>query len=559
MIDTKKSWFADLILLSLLCCLLYGVLLGARPLNTPDEGRYAEVAREMLVSGNYITPQLDQVAFLDKPPLVYWLTAGSLHIAGINSWAARVIPALFAWLGCLAVYVTARQLYSRRAAWLAASIQATALLYFGLAHYLNMDLTVAVLIGISLQSFLLGVKATRGNRWYFYIAYLSSAAAVLTKGMIGIVFPLMIIGSWIVLCQQWQVLKKMYLPTGLALFLLAALPWYIAVQQQTPEFWHYFFVHEQFTRFTGQQFNNLAPFWYYLPVIILGFYPWSVWLLPALKQAWQQGKQYNENVFLLLWLGLVTVFFSIPAAKISSYILPVFPALALITGNYVAQQWQQTVAWRWPIRVAAVCNSILAVACFYLARHDIPGVDFTKAALQLNLIAVILLLGSGIMLWFKQSLWRITSLAITIVGVAWLALSSIPLVLQDSVYPLTQKLIPLVRSNDHVVSYHGYYQDLPFYLQRQIMVVADWNDQGLINTDDSLGQLAWDKQYTPASTAWLIDEEAFWHAWHSSQRMFVFLDRTDLPNFIKQAHSPVYVMGEGKYTRLVSNQQPATT
>lgn len=554
MIDTKKSWFADLLLLSLLCCLLYGVLLGTRPLNTPDEGRYAEVAREMLVSGNYITPQLDQVTFLDKPPLVYWLTAGSLHVVGINNWAVRLIPALFAWLGCLAAYVTARQLYSRRAAWLTALMQATALLYFSLAHYLNMDLAVAVLIGISLQSFLLGVKATRGNRWYFYIAYLSSAAAVLTKGMIGIVFPIMIIGSWMLICRQWRVLKKMYLPTGLVLFLLAALPWYFAVQQQSPEFWHYFFVYEQFTRFTGQQFNNPAPFWYYLPVIILGFYPWSVWLLPALKQAWQQGKQHNENIFLLLWVGLITVFFSIPAAKISSYLLPIFPALALITGNYVAQQWQQTTAWRWPIWIVALGNCILAAACFYLARHDIFGVDFTKAALSLNIMAAALLVGSVMMLWFKHSLWRMTSLVITIVAIAWLGLTVIPAALQDSVYPLTQKLTPIIRASDRVVSYHSYYQDLPFYLQRKITVVANWNDKGLITTDDSLGQLAWDKQYTPASKAWLIDEKTFWQAWHAPQRMFVLLDRADLSEFMKQAHSPVYVMGEVKYTRLVSNQ-----
>lgn len=558
MTDIKKSWVTDLVLLSLLCCLLYGLLLGTRALNVPDEGRYAEVAREMLVSGNYVTPQLNQVVFLDKPPLVYWLAAGSMHIAGVNEWAVRLIPALFAWLGCMAAYVTARQLYNRRTAWLTAIIQGTALLYFSLAHYFNMDLTVAVLISISLQSFLLGVKATRGNRWYFYSAYLSSAAAVLTKGMIGIVFPIMIIGSWIVLCNQWRILRKMYLPTGMLLFLLVAAPWYFAVQQQNPEFFHYFFVFEQFTRFTGQTFNNIMPFWYYLPVIMLGFYPWIVWLPPALKQMWQQRKQHNENVFLLLWVGLITVFFSIPAAKISSYILPVFPALALITGSYLAQQWQQAATWRWPRWSMAVINFLLAAAFFYLASRATILLDFTDAGLLATIVAIVFLLSGAAILWFKQPLWRMVTVIATIIVFSWVALAAAPLVVHNSSLPLIQRLTPMLRANDRIVSYHNYYQDLPFYLQRKITVVADWNNPVLMNADNSLGQLAWDKQYAPASSAWLIEEGSFWQLWHSPQRLFVFLDCDDLPPFAQHENNLVYVIAKTKHTCLISNQKVIT-
>lgn len=553
----QKKYWQDLLWLTVLLAIVFCVLLGVRPLNTPDEGRYAEIAREMLFYHNYITPQLNNVVFFDKPPLVYWLMAASMKIFGVNEWAVRLIPALFAWLGCLMVYVTARTLYDRRAGWLAALMLATGALYFALAHYINMDMAIAVLVSIALQGFLLSTIVPQHRRRYLYLAYIACSLAVLTKGLIGLVFPLVIIGAWIMLCNQWILIKKMCLPTGLLIILLIACPWFLLVQQANPEFFHYFFVYEQFTRFTGQQFNNPQPFWFYVPVILIGFYPWITFTVPAIINAWPKWSQrmaQKNQVFILLWIAVIFSFFSIPQAKISSYMLPIFPALAILTAGFLSQRWSDMSIWRWPVRINLLVSIVLAIAVVCVANKTINGIDLWQASTKLYCLATVLVVGSIVTWRLQKSSWSFIAVMITILLTYWLALIIIPSVVKDSTKPLAEKLTPMLRLTDQVISYKNVYQDLPFYLQQRITVVADWNNPELSTEDNSLGQMAWSKQYQPDSAQWLIMPEQFWLLWHSQQRVFVLLDRDNLTDFIKQAHSPVYWVAEVKYTRLVSNQ-----
>src|SRR3990167_7637187 len=251
----RNNWITDLFCLALFLLLFYTVFLGSYPLFTPDEGRYAEIALNMIHTSDYITPRVNGAIFLDKPILYFWLQACAIKLLGVNEWAVRLFPALFGILGVIITYSCGRVLFDRRSGLIAAIILATTPLYFGGTHYANLDLEVAVLISCSLLTFL-------------------------TKGLIGFVFPIMIIGTWVLLTKQWRVLKKIYFIPGLILIMSIVTPWYILVQKANPSFIHYFFVGQQITRYlSGRIFNNQMPIWFFIPVILIGFLPWIFFVL----------------------------------------------------------------------------------------------------------------------------------------------------------------------------------------------------------------------------------------------------------------------------------------
>lgn len=235
--SSKKTYWLDCLFNSPFGT-LYSLFLGHYALISPDEGRYAEIGREMLVSGHYLVPRLNYILYFEKPPFFYWLTALSLKLFGLNEWAVRLWPILFSIAGCLITYITAHIYYGRKTGLLAAGILGTSLLYFAIGHLATIDMTVSLLITATLVAFLLGVQTPIGlkRRGYFYLAAVCAAFAVLTKGLIGFVFPIMIIGLWVLLLNKWKELKTWYLPTTILIALLIAAPWHIYMQIKYPAF-----------------------------------------------------------------------------------------------------------------------------------------------------------------------------------------------------------------------------------------------------------------------------------------------------------------------------------
>ena len=347
-LNRNRIWVIDIACLGVLFIIFYTLWLGTYPVFTPEEGRYSEVAREMVTAGDYITPRINGVTFLDKPILHYWLQAAAINLFGVQEWALRLFPALFGVLGTLMLYICGSCLFNRRTGLLATIILATSPLYFGGAHYANLDLEVAVLISCTLLCLITSFQLHDKTRLCFlFAAYIFSALAFLTKGLIGIVFPAMITGIWIITLRRFSLLKKIHLVFGILLFIAIVSPWYMMMQKANPKFLEYFFITQQVTRFLSSgEFNNKTPLWFYIPIVLIGFFPWAIFLIQAFHKSfnriWHAHHAFAIDWFLLLWVGIIFIFFSIPQSKTMGYILPIFPPLALLVGNYLANMWENT-------------------------------------------------------------------------------------------------------------------------------------------------------------------------------------------------------------------------
>ena len=312
----------------------------ARPLALPDEGRYVGVAWEMLRSGDWLTPTLNGLPFFHKPPLFYWLTAGSMKVFGVNEWAARIASVLGAWTGAFAVYCFVQRWSGTRAARLTLVALLAQPLYFVGAQFANLDMLVAGFITASTLLFVhaaLNIEVRRPYRRALTAAYAMAALGVLTKGLIGAVIPSLVLVCWLVSQRRWASLRSLLWLPGLASFLLLCAPWFIATQARYPDFLHYFFVVQHFTRFAGSGFNSVEPVWFY-PAILLGLsLPWWPWLYRAVvyKNPVQTAR-IELRWLLWIWLAVVVIFFSIPKSKLLGYVLPALPPLAcLIADGYL--------------------------------------------------------------------------------------------------------------------------------------------------------------------------------------------------------------------------------
>jgi 4-amino-4-deoxy-L-arabinose transferase-like glycosyltransferase len=333
--------------LLLACVLVLLVLAALRPLAVPDEGRYGEVGRWMLVSGDWLTPRLNGLPFFHKPPLLHWLDAISLTVFGVNAWALRLVPALHASLMLGLMFVVVRRWAGEALARLALIMLGSSLGFLVGGQYVNHDMVVATWIGVAIWCFALAFEGRdRPDVWLARAGFVASALAMLSKGLIGIALPGLVMLVWLVWTRQLR--KVLYLPwiTGLGLWSALALPWFVMAQQRYPDFFNYMFVGQQFNRYTAATYNNPQPWWFYLLALALLLFPWCVF---ALAQARRQAKvggvaELPATLWRLCWAWLLAIllFFSIPHSKLVGYIIPVLPALAVLA----AAGWQRAMAHR---------------------------------------------------------------------------------------------------------------------------------------------------------------------------------------------------------------------
>ena len=320
---------------ALAAVLLYLAPLGSYPLMEPDEGRYAEIPREMVESGDFVTPRLNYVKYFEKPVLLYWANAANFMLFGENEFAARFFPALCALGGVFVTAAFGASLYGRRAGFIAGAVTATSLLYFAIGTINITDMPLTFFLTLAFASFY--TARTSGRKRWYLLFYFASALAVLTKGLVGVFLPGLVILVYILVTREWRLfVEPLYLP-GLLLFFAAGVPWFWAVCRENPDFFRFFFVQEHFLRYTTKMHGRYEPFWYFLPLLPAGLAPWTAFL-PALLsrrsvvRAPRCGSERRANIYLLLWAGLILLFFSMSDSKLIPYIVPCLPPLALLIG-----------------------------------------------------------------------------------------------------------------------------------------------------------------------------------------------------------------------------------
>ncbi len=561
---SKRSYFNDLFLLALFFLVFYLLWIGNYPVFVPDEGRYSEVAREMVATGDFITPRVNGVAFLDKPVLYYWLQSIAIYFFGVKEWALRLFPALFGVLGCLLTYVAGRYVFDRRTGIVSAIILATTPLYFANAHYANLDLEVAVLISATLLFFLMGALTDKKRKLYFFIsAYVFASLAFLTKGLIGIVFPGIIGLAWMVTVKRFDVLKKMSLLFGIFIFLALTLPWYILVQKANPEFLHFFFVTQQLNRFLSHEsFNNPSPIWFYLPVVLIGFFPWSMFIVQAMVRAAKnlfikmQTREMQAQLFLFIWALFVFIFFSIPSSKIVGYILPIFPSLALLVGHYLSVAWERVAKIKHRLTIALFVLLTIAMAGFLILAHVKQLIEISSHfETYLILMTATLLVSAVVAIASFRRRSFATFFAVCVLGNVVFLLTLVHgarHLNQNTAKPLISILQTKLAPNDEVVNYFKFYSDVPLYLGRRVTLVADWQAPDIASRDNWVREL-WYGMPFQKTDDWLISEKVFWQRFNSKNRVFVFVNENYFDRFKQQAKR-YYVVGKYNDIILVRNK-----
>jgi 4-amino-4-deoxy-L-arabinose transferase-like glycosyltransferase len=551
-----RTW-TELLLLVIALALWFGYDLGARPLWQPDEGRYAEIPREMVASGDYLTPRLNGVRYFEKPPLMYWLQAGAIRLFGLNEAALRLWPALFAVFGCLAVYWVGSRLHGRRAGLLAVGVLATAPLYYFLGHILTLDMALSALLTMALGAFLLGVRAPPGvqRRLLLYTFYVCVALAVLTKGLIGLVLPAMVIGAWIAILGEWRLLREIHLTSGTLLLLAVATPWHVLVAQANPEFARFYFIHEHFQRYLTTVHDRYQPAWYFGPVLFAGLCPWAVFLPHALGDVladlWRERRRHDDIWFLLLWALLPFAFFSASSSKLIPYILPVVPPLALLLGRWFAAVGERPVTRGRAALVVLLVLSIVLAAAFAFAPELWPTrAMVAQVSSQLGharyAIAGVLLLSGVLPLvslrWGAPRAAMAVLFAGAALGVAVFQINLARLDVGRSVKELALSLKRDLRPGDEVMTYGQYYQDLPVYLERRIIVVGWSGELGFGTTLED-------------TSAWIIDEPAFRRRWLESRTIYLLTNHANYNTLRKQPPGAMCLVGSNQRLAVIVNRE----
>ncbi|WP_062311255.1 glycosyltransferase family 39 protein [Polynucleobacter sinensis] len=324
----------------LLLVLIYGLLwfgtLNYRHLIPSDEGRYAEIAREMLVTGDWVTPRYNGYKYFEKPPLQIWATATAFNAFGIGDWQARLWTALTGFLTILLIGFTGARIYSARAGWLAALVLASSPMWVIGGHINSLDMGLSAFLVAALCSLLLAQTShnPRGTRQWMWACWAFMALATLSKGVIGVAIPGMVFVAYSITAWDWKIWKRLHIISGTILFLAITAPWFILVAQRNPEFLEFFFIHEHLQRFTQNAHSRTGPIYYFIPLLLLGFLPWVVQIPGSVGQAWRErNREFSHGWLLVCWFAVILGFFSVSQSKLPGYIIPIFPALALIVGH----------------------------------------------------------------------------------------------------------------------------------------------------------------------------------------------------------------------------------
>ena len=482
--DHATSRSADRWLLSLLGAVVVFVLLyqlGGAALFEPDEGRNSEKAREILVLNDWVTPHENFHAVLDKPMFFYWLIALFYKLFGVSEWAARLPSALAALACVLVVYHFARARWGWWVALWSALILLTSTEFFILARIVLFDMTLTFLETLALWAFyeIDHTEDTSRRRKFCVIMYLALGGGTLIKGLIGVVIPGIVFFFYMLMRRRWHILRKIYLIPGALLFFTVVLPWYLQADARNTGYLGYYVWSEHFGRYATANFDRWEPWYYFILVGLVGFFPWTLLLPYVVKDNWKKAWD-DKTLFLILWVVLPLLFFSASKSKLPHYILPIFPALAILTAAALVRFHQKSesklrfaLALGWMIQslnaLYLAAGSLFPSILPYQIRSGVNGMAYfvwVYAAVSLALLGYLAWRAPTRDLPGQRQLYTIHAICLGffLIFITEMMIAIAP---NRSAQAIAEKALPQVTASTQVVFYDTYLAGMAFYLRAQ--------------------------------------------------------------------------------------------
>ena len=541
----------------LLLVFFAAILLFEKPgtfLFESDEARYAEIPREMIASQDYITPRQNGSKYFEKPPLLYWMTALSFKIFGENDYAAR-LPVRLAALGTVLVMLfCAQPLMGITTSLWAALFYISSMLGFSLSRTLLTDgpLTFSLtLTFFLLRKFLIQRIERQPARLTSVFLGLALALAMLSKGLIGLVFPLALFIAMVFFTHQWHLIKDVFFSWIFPIFFLVSVPWFISVQLKNPEFSWFFFIHEHVLRYLTPEASRPGPFYYFLGVFFLGFFPWTFFFWAPLKKtiitckdlmrrrvvapAW---NEIHDTVFFGFWFIFILLFFSTSNSKLIPYILPLLPAASFMLAREITANKEMP---QHPFLINALFWSVVVPIAF---TYGISQQLIRKFSLwdTLLIMSLLFLAGSwsGYFISKKNKEQGLQVLALAWGGIYLMIMLALPRIASDyctrALAPLAEKTKP-----DQIVTYRCYPHSLPWVLKRTVPVVEYQGELASVGALDQ--QLFWKEEY-------------FWARWNSAEHLVVFAkDNSQKDVFFSNNLKPAHILGKNRKYLVIANFQ----
>ncbi len=541
----------------LICfCLIWFYTLGARTLVPSDEGRYAEIAREMAATGDFLTPHLNGIKYFGKPPLQAWATALMFSVFGLGEWQARFWTGLCGLAGIAMVYLAGSRVYGKTTGIAAALVLGSSFFWAGASHVASYDMSLSAMLTCALCAMLIAQRpaaSARQRRNWMLGCWAAMALAVLSKGLAGIVLPGMVLVLYTLAARDWRIWQRLHVVPGLALFLAIAAPWFVLVSLRNPEFPAFFFIREHVGRFTSDVHSRQAPWHYFLPLLIVGMTPWFGVLAQSLRHGMRvRAAGFDSSRFLVVWAVSIFVFFSLSNAKLPAYILPVFPALALLVARYVDSASPRATI------VAAAPVAMLGAAALVVLWFAPAWIDNAPASTPMRrgqvywitVAAALLALGGGAAAWLAP---RARTGALTVLAAAGflagqaLMLGHEPLGRDKAGVVHLAAIRSEITPQTPLYAVGQYEYALPFYLGRTMIMVHRAEDAMLL-----------DLERRPH--LWIPRLDAFIATWEAQRargiKAIAFV-RPDIYADLRRRGVPMRVIGQDARRVIVTNDVPA--
>jgi len=516
-------------------------------LAEPDEARYAEIPREMLASGDFVTPRLNGVPYFEKPPLLYWANAAALRLFGETPWAARLPTRLFG-LGTVLTLLFGTAAIGGMPAGLAAAIFYLAAplgFAFSRVNLTDAPLTFFFTLTLFLARATL-LRREAGRPWILLsaLAGIGAAGGFLSKGLIAAVLPGAILLSWCVATRRARLLSTLVFGPAALVFLLVAAPWFVLAERHNPGFLHFFFIHEHIQRFATRVSQRPGPIHYFVPVFLGGFLSGLPFFFSSLKKPRDRARWRREDpdaLFFSLWFAVVFLFFSLSRSKLPPYLMPAFPAAAALAARALfGPRPAGAPSWR----VAALLATILPAWALLdpTARSWIR--DYKLAPIAVAGFAV-LLLGA----WAAPRLSRrSTASALAAFAVGWTGFCVMAALAWPRVPPATAlhnfsaaAAAAARGERASVLCYQTYIQGLPWELKSPVPVA------------DYVGELEPQFERRPeVRDALFWSRDRFWSEWKSGKRYVAIVRNGDLREF-KTSEAPARVLARAPKHVLLAN------